>query len=107
MPMPGQSIFSGGGFAGQPQYTTSNGGLPVHHPAHRPLKPGSLGPVREAAPQSYEDAMNMFSQKSAAQDAANERRRRKVHGHLDSIRQADEADPDEYYDDEDEVPDLG
>jgi len=65
--------------------------------------PGPSGPVREATPQSYEDAMNMFSQKSAAQDAANEKRRRKIHGHIDSIRQAEAADPDEYYDEEDDT----
>lgn len=69
--------------------------------------PGPTGPVREATPQSYEDAMNMFSQKSAAQDAANEKRRRKIHGHIDSIRQAESADPDEYYDEEyDTMPDM-
>lgn len=106
MPLPGQSIFSGGGFSlpGLPQ----NVGMPVFHPAQRAFTPGQSGPVREATPQSYEDAMNMFSQKSAAQDVANEKRRRKIHGHLDKIREAEAAGQEEYYDEEDDYgPELG
>ena len=107
MPLPGQSIFSGGGFAPPGMAFPSNGGMPVFHPAQRAFTPGQSGPVREATPQSYEDAMNMFSQKSAAQEVVNEKRRRRIHGHLDKIRQAEAAGQDEYYDEEDYGPELG
>ncbi len=53
--------------------------------------------VRQAKPTSYEDAMALFSQKSEAEDKANEQRRSKTQAHLNKIKQ-DEYD--EEYDDE-------